>query len=305
LRGDRSMQLAMIGLGRMGGNMVQRLLKGGHQVVVFDRSADAVKAHVAMGAKAAKDLADLCGQLEEPRVVWVMVPAGSAVEGTIEQLLPGLSKGDIIIDGGNSNFKDSIRRAAWLEEKGVAFIDAGTSGGVWGLTVGYCLMIGASPEAFKECEPIFRTLAPPDGYAHVGPPGAGHYVKMIHNGIEYGMLQAYAEGYEILHASKDFKLDLHQISAVWNRGSVVRSWLNELAERAFADDADLTALKGYVEDSGEGRWTVQEAIDLDVPAPVITLSLLTRFRSRQSDSFGAKVIAALRNEFGGHAVRRT
>jgi 6-phosphogluconate dehydrogenase len=299
------MQLAMIGLGRMGGNMVQRLLQGGHQVVVFDRSADAVKAHVALGAEAAKDLAELCGQLNAPRVVWVMVPAGSAVESTIEQLLPGLSKGDVIIDGGNSNFRDSIRRAAALKEKGIGFIDAGTSGGVWGLTVGYCLMIGASPEAFKVCEPIFRTLAPPDGYAHVGPPGAGHYVKMIHNGIEYGMLQAYAEGYEILHASKDFKLDLHQISAVWNRGSVVRSWLNELAERAFADDADLTALKGYVEDSGEGRWTVQEAIDLDVPAPVITLSLLTRFRSRQSDSFGAKVIAALRNEFGGHAVKRT
>jgi 6-phosphogluconate dehydrogenase len=299
------MQLAMIGLGRMGGNMVQRLLQGGHQLVVFDRSADAVKAHVALGAKAAKDLADLSGQLSGPRVVWVMVPAGAAVESTIEQLLPGLSKGDIIIDGGNSNFKDSIRRAAALKGKGIGFIDAGTSGGVWGLTVGYCLMIGASPEAFKVCEPIFKTLAPADGYAHVGPPGAGHYVKMIHNGIEYGMLQAYAEGYEILHASKDFKLDLHQISAVWNRGSVVRSWLNELAERAFADDADLTALKGYVEDSGEGRWTVQEAIDLDVPAPVITLSLLTRFRSRQSDSFGAKVIAALRNEFGGHAVKRT
>jgi 6-phosphogluconate dehydrogenase len=299
------MQLAMIGLGRMGGNMVQRLLQGGHQVVVFDRSADAVKAHVALGAKAAKDLADLCGQLSAPRVVWVMVPAGSAVESTIEQLLPGLSKGDIIIDGGNSNFRDSIRRAAGLKEKGIGFIDAGTSGGVWGLTIGYCLMIGASPEAFQVCEPIFRTLAPPDGYAHVGPPGAGHYVKMIHNGIEYGMLQAYAEGYEILHASKDFKLDLHQISAVWNRGSVVRSWLNELAERAFADDANLTALKGYVEDSGEGRWTVQEAIDLDVPAPVITLSLLARFRSRQSDSFGAKVIAALRNEFGGHAVKTT
>jgi 6-phosphogluconate dehydrogenase len=299
------MQLAMIGLGRMGGNMVQRLLQGGHQVVVFDRSADAMKPHVAMGAEAAKDLADLCGQLSAPRVVWVMVPAGSAVESTIEQLLPGLSKGDVIIDGGNSNFKDSIRRGAWLKEKGLGFIDAGTSGGIWGLTVGYCLMIGASPEAFKLCEPIFRTLAPPEGYAHVGPPGAGHYVKMIHNGIEYGMLQAYAEGYEILHASKDFKLDLHQISAVWNRGSVVRSWLNELAERAFANDTELTALKGYVEDSGEGRWTVQEAIDLDVPAPVITLSLLTRFRSRQADSFGAKVIAALRNEFGGHAVRRT
>jgi 6-phosphogluconate dehydrogenase len=299
------MQLAMIGLGRMGGNMVQRLLQGGHQVVVFDRSADAVKAHVAMGAKAAKDLADLTARLSPPRVVWVMVPAGAAVESTIEQLLPGLSPGDIVIDGGNSNYKDSVRRAAWLKGKGIGFIDAGTSGGIWGLTVGYCLMIGASPEAFKQCEPIFRTLAPPDGYAHVGPPGSGHYVKMIHNGIEYGMLQAYAEGYEILHASKDFDLDLHQISAVWNRGSVVRSWLNELAERAFAKDTELSALKGYVEDSGEGRWTVQEAIDLDVPAPVITLSLLTRFRSRQSDSFGAKVIAALRNEFGGHAVKTT
>jgi 6-phosphogluconate dehydrogenase len=297
------MQLAMIGLGRMGGNMVQRLLQGGHEVVVFDRSAEAVKAHVELGAGGAKDLAELCGRLRAPRVVWVMVPAGTAVESTIEQLLPGLSKGDIIIDGGNSNYRDSIRRAAALKKRGLEFIDAGTSGGIWGLTVGYCLMIGASPEAFQQCEPIFRTLAPPDGYAHVGPPGSGHYVKMIHNGIEYGMLQAYAEGYEILHASKDFKLDLHQISAVWNRGSVVRSWLNELAERAFAKDTELAALRGYVEDSGEGRWTVQEAIDLDVPAPVITLSLLARFRSRQSDSFGAKVIAALRNEFGGHAVK--
>jgi 6-phosphogluconate dehydrogenase len=297
------MQLAMIGLGRMGGNMVQRLLQGGHEVVVFDRSAEAVATHVGFGAHGAKDLTDLCGRLRAPRVVWVMVPAGAAVESTIEQLLPGLSKGDVIIDGGNSNFRDSIRRAAALKERGLEFIDAGTSGGVWGLTGGYCLMIGASPEAFQRCAPIFRTLAPPDGYAHVGPPGSGHYVKMIHNGIEYGMLQAYAEGYEILHASKDFNLDLHQISALWNRGSVVRSWLNELAERAFAKDTELAALRGYVEDSGEGRWTVQEAIDLDVPAPVITLSLLARFRSRQSDSFGAKVIAALRNEFGGHAVK--
>ena len=297
------MQLAMIGLGRMGGNMVQRLLQGGHELVVFDRSSEVVQQHVAIGATGAKDLADLCAQLQRPRVVWVMVPAGTAVEHTIEQLLPGLSRGDIIIDGGNSNYKDSKRRAARLKEKGIEFIDAGTSGGIWGLTVGYCLMIGASPEAFRQCEPIFRTLAPPEGYAHVGPPGAGHYVKMIHNGIEYGMLQAYAEGYEILHGSKDFDLDLHQISAVWNRGSVVRSWLNELAERAFEKDVELASLRGYVEDSGEGRWTVQEAIDLDVPAPVITLSLLTRFRSRQADSFGAKVIAALRNEFGGHAVK--
>jgi len=299
------MQLAMIGLGRMGGNMVQRLLEGGHQVVVFDRSPDAVKAHVGMGATGAKDLADLCRRLGAPRVVWIMVPAGGAVESTIDALIPALVPGDVIIDGGNSNYKDSIRRAARLKERGLEFIDAGTSGGIWGLTVGYCLMIGASREAFTRCEPIFRTLAPPDGYAHVGPPGAGHYVKMIHNGIEYGLLQAYAEGYEILHASKDFDLNLKQISAVWNRGSVVRSWLNELAERAFAKDAELAALKGWVEDSGEGRWTVQEAIDLDVPAPVITLSLLARFRSRQPDSFAAKVIAALRNEFGGHAVRTT
>ncbi len=299
------MQLAMIGLGRMGGNMVQRLLRGGHQVVVFDRSAVAVQTHVGFGASGSKDLADLCRQLTAPRVVWVMVPAGGPVESTIDELLPALAKGDVIIDGGNSNFKDSKRRAARLREQGIEFIDAGTSGGIWGLTVGYCLMIGASPEAFARCEPIFRTLAPPDGYAHVGPPGAGHYVKMIHNGIEYGLLQAYAEGYEILHASKDFELDLHQIASVWNQGSVVRSWLNELAERAFAKDADLAALKGYVEDSGEGRWTVQEAIDLDVPAPVITLSLQARFRSRQTDSFGAKVIAALRNEFGGHAVKKT
>ncbi|HET7424265.1 MAG TPA: decarboxylating 6-phosphogluconate dehydrogenase [Gemmatimonadales bacterium] len=297
------MQLAMIGLGRMGGNMVQRLLQGGHQVVVYDRSAAAAKPHVAMGATAARDLADLSAQLKAPRVVWIMVPSGAAVESTIDQLLPTLAKGDVIIDGGNSNFKDSIRRAAKVKEHGLEFIDSGTSGGIWGLKIGFCLMIGASPEAFRICEPIFKTLAPPDGYAHVGPPGAGHYVKMIHNGIEYGLLQAYAEGYEILHASKDFKLDLKQISAVWNRGSVVRSWLNELAERAFAKDTELSALKGYVEDSGEGRWTVQEAIDLDVPAPVITLSLLARFRSRQADSFGAKVIAALRNEFGGHAVR--
>jgi 6-phosphogluconate dehydrogenase len=297
------MQLAMIGLGRMGGNMVQRLLEGGHELVVFDRSSEVVQQHVAIGATGAKDLADLCAQLRPPRVAWVMVPAGSAVEHTIEQLLPGLSRGDIIIDGGNSNYKDSKRRATTLKGRGIEFIDAGTSGGIWGLTVGYCLMIGASPEVFRHCEPIFRTLAPSDGYAHVGPPGAGHYVKMIHNGIEYGLLQAYAEGYEILHGSKDFDLDLHQISAVWNRGSVVRSWLNELAERAFEKDVELASLRGYVEDSGEGRWTVQEAIDLDVPAPIITLSLLTRFRSRQADSFGAKVIAALRNEFGGHAVK--
>ncbi|MGH7525005.1 MAG: phosphogluconate dehydrogenase (NAD(+)-dependent, decarboxylating) [Gemmatimonadales bacterium] len=298
------MRLAMVGLGRMGGNMVERLLLGGHQVVVYDRSPEAVAASVAKGAKSAQDPADLTSQLDGPRVVWVMVPAGDPTEQTIAQLQGLLHPGDVIIDGGNSNYRDSMRRAEAAKAKGVAFIDAGTSGGIWGLQVGYCLMVGASEAAFATCEPIFRTLAPENGYARVGPPGAGHYVKMIHNGIEYGLLQAYAEGYEILHASKEFAVDLHQVAALWNRGSVVRSWLNELAERAFANSPDLAELRGYVDDSGEGRWTVDEAMRLDVPAPVITLSLLARLRSRQQESFSAKVIAALRNEFGGHAVKR-
>jgi len=299
------MRLAMIGLGRMGGNMSERLLKGGHEVVVFDRKPPTVQQYVSLGAIGTTSLSDVTAKLKGPRIVWIMVPAGKPVDETIASLLPGLSKGDVIIDGGNSNFHDTMRRAGDLQAKGIQLVDSGTSGGIWGLANGYCLMIGASPETFKLCEPIFRTLAPPDGYGHMGPPGAGHYVKMVHNGIEYGMLQAYAEGYEILHASKDFKLNLHKIAAVWNQGSVVRSWLNELAEMAFEKDIDLSALRGYVEDSGEGRWTVQEAIDLDVPAPVITLSLLTRLRSRQTDSFSAKVIAALRNEFGGHAVKKS
>jgi len=299
------MRLAMIGLGRMGGNMSERLVKGGHEVVVYARKAEEVQRYVSKGATGASGLSDVTSKLKSPRIVWIMVPAGKPVEETIASLLPGLTKGDVIIDGGNSNYRDSMRRAADLQAKGIHFIDSGTSGGIWGLANGYCLMIGASPEAFKLCEPIFKTLAPPDGYAHMGPPGSGHYVKMIHNGIEYGMLQAYAEGYEILHASKDFKLDLRKIAAVWNHGSVVRSWLNELAETAFEKDGELSDLRGYVEDSGEGRWTVQEAIDLDVPAPVITLSLLARLRSRQTDSFSAKVIAALRNEFGGHAVKKS
>ena len=299
------MRLAMIGLGRMGGNMSERLLKGGHEVVVFDRKPPTVQQYVSLGATGTTSLSDVTAKLKGPRIVWIMVPAGKPVDETIASLLPGLSKGDVIIDGGNSNFHDTMRRAADLQAKGINLVDSGTSGGIWGLANGYCLMIGASPETFKLCEPIFKTLAPPDGYGHMGPAGAGHYVKMIHNGIEYGMLQAYAEGYEILHASKDFKLNLHKIAAVWNQGSVVRSWLNELAEMAFEKDIDLSALRGYVEDSGEGRWTVQEAIDLDVPAPVITLSLLTRLRSRQTDSFSAKVIAALRNEFGGHAVKKS
>jgi len=300
------MQLAMIGLGRMGGNMVERLMRKGHKVVVYDRSPDAVSKYASLGATPAADLAALVRALETPRVVWIMVPAGDPVDQTIAALRPALSAGDIIIDGGNSNFHDTMRRGAELAKSKIEFIDSGTSGGIWGLENGYCLMVGGSDAAVKHCEPIFTALAPENGYAHVGPTGAGHYVKMVHNGIEYALLQGYAEGYEILHASKLFpQLDLEQIANVWQHGSVVRSWLNELAAMAFARDASLADIKGWVADSGEGRWTVQEAIDLDVPAPTITLSLLTRFRSRQADSFGAKVIAALRNEFGGHAVKTT
>jgi 6-phosphogluconate dehydrogenase len=290
----------------MGGNMTERLLRNGHSVVAYDRAPDAVARYQQLGATGANDLAGVVGALSVPRVIWIMVPAGDPVDQTIAALVPTLSRGDVIIDGGNSNFHDSIRRGHALAKSGIEFVDAGTSGGVWGLENGYCLMVGGSKTAVSHCEPIFRALAPEDGFAHVGPVGAGHYVKMVHNGIEYGMLQAYAEGYEILHASKTFpSLDLEQIANVWQHGSVVRSWLNELAAAAFTRDASLSAIKGWVADSGEGRWTVQEAIDLDVPAPVITLSLQTRFRSRQADSFGAKVIAALRNEFGGHAVKTT
>jgi 6-phosphogluconate dehydrogenase len=300
------MQLAMVGLGRMGGNMVERLMRRGHKLVVFDRSAEAMAKYEKLGASPATDLATLVRALEKPRVVWIMVPAGDPVDQTIAALVPALSAGDIIIDGGNSNFHDTIRRGRELAEAKIELIDSGTSGGIWGLENGYCLMVGGTDAAVEHCEPIFTALAPDNGYAHVGPIGAGHYVKMVHNGIEYGLLQAYAEGYEILHASKIFPaLDLKQVADVWQNGSVVRSWLNELAASAFTRDASLADLKGWVADSGEGRWTVQEAIDLDVPAPVITLSLQARFRSRQADSFGAKVIAALRNEFGGHAVQHS
>jgi 6-phosphogluconate dehydrogenase len=297
------MELGMIGLGRMGANMVQRLLGGGHRVVAYDRNPDATKAVEAMGAQPASSLDDLVGRLSQPRAVWIMVPAGEPVTQTIEALLPHLSQGDIIIDGGNSYYKDSVRRAKEVAEKGIHFLDAGTSGGIWGLKVGYCLMVGGEEQAFKSVEPAFKTLAPEDGYAHVGPSGAGHFSKMVHNGIEYAMMQAYAEGFEILKASS-FDFDLRQLARLWNRGSVVRSWLLELAEDAFEKDPELSGLQGYVDDSGEGRWTVFEAIDEDVPAPAIALSLMTRFRSRQEESFGAKVLAALRNEFGGHAVRR-
>jgi len=300
------MQMAMIGLGRMGGNMVERLMRKGHKTVVWDRSAEATAKYQKMGATPAKDLNDVIGKLETPRVVWIMVPAGDPTEQTIASLIPGLTKGDIIIDGGNSNFHDTMRRAKELAGKGIEFVDSGTSGGIWGLENGYCLMVGGSDRAVKHCEPIFLALAPENGYAHVGPTGSGHYVKMVHNGIEYALLQGYAEGYEILHNSKDFpELDLHQISEVWQHGSVVRSWLNELAASAFSRDPSLGDLKGWIADSGEGRWTVQEAIDTDTPAPVITLSLIMRFRSRQTDTFAGKVIAALRNEFGGHAVKKS
>jgi 6-phosphogluconate dehydrogenase len=300
------MQLAMIGLGKMGGNMVERLLRGGHEVVAFDRAAEIVQKYVKLGATGAKSLSEVVKQLSAPRVVWIMVPAGAPVDDTIAELRPMLSEGDIIIDGGNSNFHETMRRGQALAEAGISLIDSGTSGGIWGLENGYCLMVGGDRRAVLRCEPIFKTLAQEGGYLHVGPSGAGHYVKMIHNGIEYGLMQAYAEGYEILHASKNFPgLDLEAIGELWQHGSVVRSWLNELAVSAFQKDRGLDKIKGFVSDSGEGRWTVAEAIDTDVPAPVITLSLLMRFRSRQTDSFSMKVLAALRNEFGGHAVQKT
>jgi 6-phosphogluconate dehydrogenase len=296
----------MIGLGRMGGNMTERLMRHGHQLVVYDRSAEAVAKYSGLGASAAADLAAVVAQLEKPRIIWIMVPAGKPVDDTIDTLRPLLAAGDIIIDGGNSNFHDTIQRAERLRTDSLELIDAGTSGGIWGLENGYCLMVGGTDAAVKVCEPIFTALAPEAGFAHVGPAGAGHYVKMVHNGIEYGLLQAYGEGYEILHASKVFpKLDLERIAKLWQNGSVVRSWLNELAAAAFARDASLEQIKGWVADSGEGRWTVQEAIDLDVPAPVITLSLLMRFASRQDDSYSAKVISALRNQFGGHKITET
>jgi len=297
------MELGMIGLGRMGANMTERLVMGGHRVISFDRSPEAIQRVVDIGAVGAHSLADFVKQLTLPRVIWLMVPSGDPVDQTIEQLLPNLSQGDILIDGGNSNYKDSIRRAQKLKPHGLHFVDAGTSGGVWGLKNGYCMMVGGEADVIARLEPIFKTLAPKDGYLHVGPNVAGHFGKKIHNGIEYGMLQAYGEGFELLKASQ-FDLDLGKISHLWNQGSVVRSWLLELAESAFEKDPKLSSIKGYVEDSGEGRWTVEEAIERSVPAPVLMLSLFARFASRQEDSFSAKVIAALRNEFGGHAVKK-
>jgi len=297
------MELGMIGLGRMGANMTERLVLGGHRIISYDRSPEAIQRVVDKGAVGSRSLADFVQQLSQPRAAWLMVPSGDPVDQTIEQLLPQLAKGDVIIDGGNSYYKDSIRRAEKLKQQGIYFVDAGTSGGIWGLKVGYCMMVGGEKEVVERLDPIFKTLAPKDGYLHVGPSGAGHFVKMIHNGIEYGMLQANGEGFELLKAS-GFDLDLGKIAHLWNQGSVVRSWLLELAESAFNKDPELASIKGYVEDSGEGRWTVLEAVERDVPASVLTLSLFARFASRQEDSFSAKVIAALRNEFGGHAVKK-
>lgn len=298
------MEVGLIGLGRMGANMAIRLRRGGHRVIVYNRTAAKARELAAEhDLIAAEELSDLVAMLTPPRVVWLMLPAGSATDEHLAALTPLLSPGDIVIDGANNNYKDSIAHAEQLTAQGLRFLDIGVSGGIWGLQIGYCLMVGGDEETFHYVEPLLQTLAPPEGYLLCGPHGAGHFVKMIHNGIEYGMMQAYAEGFEILRQSR-YDFDLAKISHLWNQGSVVRSWLLELAERAFTADADLSSIRGYVEDSGEGRWTVQESIDLDVPAPIITLSLQMRFRSRQEDSFSMKVLAALRQQFGGHAVKK-
>jgi 6-phosphogluconate dehydrogenase len=299
------MQVGMIGLGRMGAGMVQRLLRGGHAVVVTNRSHGPIQEMEQHGAIAAYSVPELVSKLAPPRAIWISLPAGSVTDQIINELVPLLSQGDAIIDSGNTNYHDDLRRAEMLQEHGIFYVDQGTSGGVWGLELGFSLMVGGDPEVIARLEPAFRTLAPAEGgYGHVGPVGAGHFVKMVHNGIEYGMMQAYAEGFEILRAAEQFNLDMHQVAGVWRYGSVIRSWLLELAEAAFAEDPDLSSLRGYVQDSGEGRWTIQAAIDFDVPAPVITLALYERFHSRQDESYAAKVLAALRNQFGGHAVKR-
>jgi len=297
------MQIAMIGLGRMGMNMAKRLLQGGYSVIAYNRTPDKTDQLVKEGAIGAYSLSEVVEKLSPPRAVWLMLPAGPTVDNHILQLKEVLSPGDIVIDGGNTYYKDDIRRAELLSEKEIKFIDAGVSGGIWGLKAGYCLMVGGEKEICRHLEPIFKTLAPEEGYLYCGVVGAGHFVKMVHNGIEYGMMQAYGEGFDILEASPySESLDYAAISHLWNQGSVVRSWLLELMESAFAGDADLSGIRGYVDDSGEGRWTVQQAIDTGVSAPVIALSLMRRFRSQKEDSFSDKVVAALRREFGGHAV---
>jgi len=297
------MQVGFVGLGRMGAAMVARLRRHKHLVVAYDRNPAAVQTVARFGARPADSLGALMGQLRAPRVVWLMVPAGAPVGAVLRGLESHLAPGDIVIDGGNSRYTDSCERARAFQQAGVHFLDVGTSGGIRGGERGFCLMVGGDPKAFRRAEPLFRALAAKNGYAHVGPSGAGHFVKMVHNGIEYGLLQAYGEGFELL-ADSDFKLDLHQVARLWNRGSVVRSWLLELAEAALARDRRLGRVRGYVEDSGEGRWTLEEAVARGVPAPGVALALFARFRSRQKDSFAAKLIAALRREFGGHAVKK-
>jgi 6-phosphogluconate dehydrogenase len=299
------MELGIIGLGRMGGNMAKRLLRGGHKIVAHNRSWGPVEEVIQEGATGAKSPQELVGKLKTPRAVWLMLPAGEITDAMIETLIPMLAPGDTIIDGGNSNYKDTIRRAKALSGKGFEYVDVGTSGGIWGLTEGYSLMIGGNAEPVDRLGPIFRTLAPgPNlGWGHVGPHGAGHFVKMVHNGIEYGMMQAFAEGFSILDHKEEMGLDLHQIAKIWQQGSVVRSWLLDLTANALKESATLDQIAPYVADSGEGRWTVAEAIDLDVPAPVITLSLIQRLRSRDERSFADRLLAAMRNQFGGHAMK--
>jgi 6-phosphogluconate dehydrogenase len=288
-------QLGIVGLGRMGGNMLERLRRGGHEVIGYTRNPEKTEV---------PSIEELVDRLQPPRVVWTMLPAGEPTEHTVLGLAGLLDEGDVLVDGANSNFRDSMRRAAMLEERGLHFVDAGVSGGIWGLEEGYCLMVGGPEEAVRRVEPALRALAPERGYAHVGPSGAGHFVKTIHNGIEYGLMQAYGEGFDILRGSPDFPdLDLHQVAELWRHGSVVRSWLLDLAAKALADDPDLATLRGYAEDSGHGRSTVHEAIEEAVPAPVIAAALFARFASRQDDSFAMRMVAALRREFGGHGVR--
>jgi len=297
------MELGFVGLGRMGGNMVTRLVQGGHRVVAYDRSPGAAAQAKASGAEVVATLAELPNALRPPRATWIMVPAGEPTESTIQTLAGVLARDDIVVDGGNTRWTDDVRRGRELAARGLHYVDAGTSGGIWGLENGYCLMVGGEAGAVARLAPVFTTLAPPDGWLHVGGVGAGHYVKMIHNGIEYGMMQAYAEGFELMSAS-EYRLDLAAIAALWNQGSVVRSWLLELAANALRSDPTLAQLKPYVEDSGEGRWTVEDAVQKAVPAPVITAALYARFRSRRENSFADRLLAALRNQFGGHAVRR-
>jgi 6-phosphogluconate dehydrogenase len=297
------MELGFIGLGKMGMNMVTRLRRDNHRVVVFDRSADLVKQAEREGCVAASSLAEMIGKLATPRTIWVMVPSGAPTEETVQAVAALLQPGDTIVDGGNTRFHDDVRRAADLKKKQLHYVDAGTSGGIWGLKVGYCLMIGGEAEPVKRLTPLFTTLAPENGWAHVGGHGAGHYVKMVHNGIEYSMMQGYAEGFELMSKS-EYNLDLGRVADLWMHGSVVRSWLLELAVDALKDDPKLDKLKGFVQDSGEGRWMIADAIEKDVPVPTLTTALFTRFRSRQDQSFAEKMLAALRNAFGGHAVRR-